>query len=216
METRLGPEEICSSLQQTGYLVINLKSLDEYYAVCEEIGEIRHKLDVRLKKDSKIYANIEGKVPFHTDNPHIPIVAWHCVRPDQNDGSNLLINGRLITEKLSADDISTLTCIRLPVPYTDGDHPMLGLDPYHVYWLPRMVEEAKERLSEMQLLVIQRFYKALMEVYESAMFERVTLNMGDTLFVNNWVMLHGRNELPGDSERYLVRAYIQPTYSRYA
>jgi hypothetical protein len=176
--------------------------------VCAQLGEIKHKLEVKLAQGSKIYANIEGKVPFHTDNPNIPIVAWHCLEPDSMDGANMLIDSHVVIQKLSQEDIITLTGVRLPVPYSDSDHAILNLDPYHIYWLPRMVEEAKSAFSEKELGAVKRFNTVLEELYRSAQYKNLRLQKGDTLFVNNWVMLHGRNEISGESKRHLVRVYI--------
>src|SRR5258708_6759574 len=122
MERQFSRDEINLSLQHKGFLVINLRSLDIYYQVCAQLGEIKHKLEVKLEQGSKIYANIEGKVPFHTDNPNIPIVAWHCLQPDSMDGANMLIDSHVVTQKLSQEDLITLTGVRLPVPYSDSDH----------------------------------------------------------------------------------------------
>ncbi|MEK6280678.1 MAG: TauD/TfdA family dioxygenase [Acidobacteriota bacterium] len=208
IEKQFSRDEISLALQNKGFLVINLSSLEIYYQVCAQLGEIKHKLEVKLEQGSKIYANIEGKVPFHTDNPNIPIVAWHCLEPDSMDGANMLIDSHVVTQKLSQEDIITLTGVRLPVPYSDSDHAILNLDPYHVYWLPRMVEEAKSGFSEKELGAVKRFNTVLEELYKSAQYQNLRLQKGDTLFVNNWVMLHGRNEISGESKRHLVRVYI--------
>jgi hypothetical protein len=208
MEKKVSRDEIDLSLQDKGFLVINLSSLDIYYQVCAQLGEIKHKLEVKLEQGSKIYANIEGRVPFHTDNPNIPIVAWHCLQPDSKDGANMLIDSHVVSQKLSQEDLTTLTGVRLPVPYSESDHAILSLDPYHIYWLPRMVEEAKSTFSEKELSAVKRFHVAIEEIHEAAQYENVRLREGDTLFVNNWVMLHGRDEISSESKRHLVRVYI--------
>ena len=208
MEKQFSRDEITQSLQDRGFLVINLASLDVYYQLCAQLGEIKHKLEVKLKPGSKIYANIEGRVPFHTDNPNIPIVAWHCLEPDGIDGANLIIDSHAVIQKLSEEDLTTLAGVRLSVPYSDSDHAILSLDPYHIYWLPRMVEEAKGTFSEKELGAVKRFHTALEEVNKSAQYQKVRLQKGDTLFINNWVMFHGRDKLPSESKRHLVRVYI--------
>jgi hypothetical protein len=208
MEKQFSRDEINRSLQDTGFVVVNLNSLDAYYEACEQLGEIKHKLEVKLVPGSKIYANIEGRVQFHTDNPNIPTVAWHCLEPDSIDGANILIDSHLIIQKLSEEDIVTLTGVRLPVPYSESDHAVLTLNPFHTYWLPRMVEEAKSTFSEKELGAIRRFDTVLEEVHKSAQYQKVRLQKGDTLFINNWVMLHGRDEISSSSKRHLVRVYI--------
>jgi hypothetical protein len=167
-------------------------------------------LEVKLVPGSRIYANIEGKVQFHTDNPNIPIVAWHCLEPDSIDGANILIDSHLVIQKLSEEDLVTLTGVRLPVPYSERDHAILTLNPYHFYWLPRMVEEAKSTFSEKESGAVRRLHTALEEVHKSAQHQKVRLQKGDTLFINNRVMLHGRDEISSDSKRHLVRVYIAP------
>ncbi len=208
MEKQFTRDEINLSLQDKGFLVINLSSLDNYYQVCAELGEIKHKLEINVKDGPRIYGNIASKIPFHTDNPNIPIVAWHCLQPDSMDGANILIDSHVVTQKLSEEDLVTLTDVRLPVPFSEKDHAIFSLNPYQVYWLPKMVREAKSTFSAKGLRAVESFQNALDDVQKSAQYQKVRLQKGDTLFVNNWVMLHGRDEISDESKRHLIRIYI--------
>lgn len=208
MEKRFSKDEIKRVLQDKGFLVINLSSLDVYYQVCAQLGEIKQELEINLKEGPRIYANIASKIPFHSDNPNIPIVAWHCLQPDSVDGTSILIDSHVVTQKLSEEDLVTLTGVRVSVPFHESDHAILNLDPYHIYWLPKMIREAESRFSEKESGAVKRFYIALEETHKSAQYQKVRLQKGDTLFVNNLVMLHGRDEISTESKRHLVRIYI--------
>lgn len=208
MEKQFSIDEIKRALHDKGFLVINLSSLDIYYQICAQLGEIKHKLEVSVKEGPRIYGNIASKIPFHSDNPYIPIVAWHCLEPDTMDGANLLIDSHLITQKLSEEDLVTLTGVRLSVPFHESNQAILNLNSYQIYWLPKMIREAESTFSEKELGAVKRFHIALEEVEKSAQYQKVRLQKGDTLFIDNRVMLHGRDEISSESKRHLVRIYI--------
>jgi Taurine catabolism dioxygenase TauD, TfdA family len=200
--------DIPIKLASDGYAVVCSGSLSRFTETCAKIGRVTQTLDVKIKESSRQYANLPDRVPFHTDHPHIPTVAWHCVSQDGFAGASLLVDSRSIILKLSQANQQALTSINLRVFHSQEKHPLFTKDPFHIYWLPLVVKEVRGLVSGQELAAVQSIEEAIDQAWVTNQFLSIPLKTGESLFVNNQIMLHGRHQLSADSKRHLVRAYI--------
>jgi Taurine catabolism dioxygenase TauD, TfdA family len=150
-------------------------------------------------------------LPLHTDPPDVDILALHCVVPDLHGGDNQLVDASDLDKAFEPEEIECLG--RVEVAYaadnsdgTDGERtrPLVDrrgglLDLFYVPWGVRTpTDEGLKRL-------LARFIRYL----EEKPVIEVRLQPGETLFINNRRMLHGRRSLPQDSRRHLVRVHIR-------
>lgn len=196
-------------LREQGFEKILTRDADGFRTACEMLGRITQTIDVRLKPDETQYPYRPEEVPFHTDHPSVPVVAWHCYYQDDADGTSLLIDTREVVERLPRAARCLLAAIRLRVLHRGDPLPLLSLEPYQIYWLPVVVEEELERGDPVHVEAINAFRAALASHVGEGKAISVRLQPGEALFVNNHVMLHGRRAIDRDSKRHLMRAYVK-------
>jgi hypothetical protein len=151
---------------------------------------------------------------FHTDRPNVDVLAWYCVEQDAEDGSNLLIDTRDLSEHFSEEELSGLG--RIAVGYGKRnaagyeDHyaaPLVAHGPagWRVFYVPWQV---RPPLDEGGKALLARFVHYIGEKATGDLL-RIRLERGQCLFIDNHRMLHGRGPLPPDSRRHLVRLYLR-------
>lgn len=199
---------IKDSLAMNGYHVHDTGELKDYFELCQSLGKVTQILDVKISNGKRQYANIPDEVPYHTDHPSIPTVAWHCLEQDNIRGDNLLIDSRLIVSNLSRDVVSVLESIDLRMLHRTETCPILVKDPFRIYWLPMIIEEKYRTARNEEKEAIEGFRFELDQLSCSPSLIRVRLKPGQSLFINNNIFLHGRQSLPPNSKRHLVRSYI--------
>ncbi len=195
-------------LSGVGYYVHETGSINDYLALCNSLGKVTQLLDVKLKSGFRQYANMPDEVPFHTDHPSVPIVAWYCLEQDETDGDNLLVDSRQIVSKLSEFSISVLKSLQLRMLHSEKPWPLLVQDPFQIYWLPLVVEEKYLQVDQQEKEAIRVFQKELQKVSDTENQYRVRLKPGESLFINNHILLHGRKSISQNSRRHLIRSYI--------
>ncbi len=195
------------ALLEKGYchLKQNL-SFDQYVAINEHLGTIKTISDIKLNNESKLKFNQPDSLSLHTDSPLINTVAWYCIRQDSNVGSSLLIDCRPLIEALpeSTRKILRETHIGFPIykRFKTGTYPILkpsatSDEIYYTQWL-LLDNYSPERTVALQTL------EALISGATKIVLR---LEPGEALFVDNKRMLHGRDEIPQDSPRYLYRIH---------
>ncbi len=204
-------DQLREDLATHGYAKIKTGNIDGFHRVCESLGKVSQTIEVRLTPGQTQYPYRPDAVPFHTDHPRVPIVAWHCERQDSDDGANLLVDTREIVKRLSPTVRMTLTTIHMRMVHRNDLHPLLSLDPYHVYWLPIIIREAMEAGNESQKSAIAAFQDELTKHASARKNALIRMQPGEALFVNNRLILHGRGAITEGSERFLLRNYIVTT-----
>jgi len=200
------PDMVRSRLDEYGFAVVKTENLDGFYAICNLLGKISQTIEVRLNPEKDQYPYCADAVPFHTDHPHVPIVAWYCNQQDADNGANLLVDSREIVCKMSTVEQEALQKIQLRVFHCDEYRPLLRSNPYHIYWLPVVIQEALTYADTLQAAAITSFHEELVKQMENVV--SLKLNVGEALFVNNRIMLHGRHAIAQNSIRHLTRAYV--------
>jgi hypothetical protein len=148
---------------------------------------------------------------LHSDPPDVDILALHCIVQDAHGGENQLVDVGDLTDAFEAEEIERLG--RVEVAYsadnpdgTDGERvrPLVIhrdglLDLFYSPWGVRTPKDEDLRHS----------LAGFLSYLESRPVIEVRLRPGETLFINNRHMLHGRKALPRDSRRHLVRVHIR-------
>jgi hypothetical protein len=222
---------IRSSLEVDGLARITRRlTLDDFEALGEMIGIVELRTDIRVdraRREEQMGLRNEAlgrsrpgvyqaeALALHTDRPTASILAWYCVAQDDRAGATVLLDTSDLAEHFSAEELAALRGVS--VSYTlrrPGSraeevfrHPLLsGTDPpYQLYYVPWNISETAS-VEERRALVA--FANYLLRAQERRAI-RIRLEPGEALFINNHRLLHGRDALPQDSRRHLVRLYIR-------
>ncbi|MGZ0750361.1 TauD/TfdA family dioxygenase [Kluyvera sichuanensis] len=194
-------------LQRHGYCHIEQRlSFEQYVAINEYLGNVKSISDIKLNNESKLKFNKPESLSPHTDSPLVDTVAWYCIRQDPQVGSSVLIDCKPLIEALteSTREILRKTHIGFPLykRFKTDSYPILRLgttsdEIYYTRWL------LLDNYSEKQIGALQALESSISNA------EQVVLRLkpGEALFVDNKRMLHGRDDIPQGSPRYLYRIH---------
>jgi hypothetical protein len=206
--------QVIDSTKRSGISVLSELSFDQFVEICASIGEVLSIADVEIIPKSRRHVNSSAAVPPHSDGPQADLIAWYCVRQDEENGTSLLFDTSPILRSLSAEVRSELASVQLP--YYDhtsapgrptGYAPMLrGHDEgsWRVNYAPWLVSGP---LDAEQRDAISAFQSAI----DSSTPIKIRLDRGECLVVDNWRILHSRDSVMPDSVRLLKRAWIRTT-----
>jgi len=201
-------DELRLLITMRGYAVIAMRDLETFKATCAALGKVDPLIDVRIVPGETQYPFRPAAVPFHTDHPRHDIVAWYCIKNDATDGANLLVDTRMILERLSPDVHERLQRAQVRVVHSKRTQAILTTDPCQIYWLPPLIRETIDSLDREVADAIRVFQHELDAVASTGNVAPIRLNEGEALFVNNHAVLHGRRSIPSHSQRHLVRACV--------
>jgi hypothetical protein len=217
-------QQIRRALDSRGWVHIETPlSPAEFEALSQRLGSIDMRSDVVVDpvREQELRANRRTNVnrpalyqtaamDFHTDRPSAHVLAWYCVHQDEQDGTNLLLDTHDLPEWFSAEELEALGTILVgcpPTHPTDEEEaryePLVsrGAGSWKVYYMPWYVQTPADEDGARRLA---RFVQYLKE-HEVI---RVRLEEGESLFIDNRRIMHGRGPLPADSRRHLIRLYI--------
>jgi hypothetical protein len=141
------------------------------------------------------------------------LILWYCRQDSGGDaGANQLVDTRSVIRALPESIVQQLTeialhCPELGRPGVAGmtrTHPLYQPDRRHIFYAPWLCMEPRSPA----LLAFET------EVLQPAHRRRVLLRPGDAVLVDNWRMLHMRDELPEASPRWLTRYWIAEQQQR--
>ena len=196
-------EAIEKGLDEFGYFVIADKlELNDYYHICNKLGVIINTTNIEVNENSNRLFNKSDAMPFHTDAHDVDIVSWYCQTQDDVDGQSILIDMKDIEYFFDKNEIELLGNVMIKYPiykrFYVGIHPLYKNK--KLYYAPWLKVDYSNKESEL----IQKFDKIIEEkdkIY-------CPLKKGQSLFVNNLRVLHGRNEIQSNSKRLLYRTHI--------
>jgi hypothetical protein len=224
-EAELLAAEVRDRLPIEGYVHIGwVVSEDLFTAAARQLGTIALRTDIRVDSEADealrrardpLYADrpsvyrAEG-LSYHTDSPLMDILAWYCVEQDAVDGTSALVDAGDLAQHFDEDELAVLSRVRVRAMMRDsGNREIVREFPlfadgkvYYAEWL------LSPDLSEIERELAGRFADYLAKKDASQPI-RIRLNPGQSLFVNNRRILHGRSAIPPDSRRHLVRLYIR-------
>jgi hypothetical protein len=219
---------ILEALKTDGYAYVKQPlSLNEFELISKSIGTIELKTDIKIDPDQvrlQNQARTTGGRPstyqaealdFHSDNPRINVLAWYCLEQDEVDGALYLVDTDSVAEYLSQDELEILT--RTYVMYA---HYRAGSNKEELLKEPVLTAVgARYRVSyqswllldkytEEQTAALNRFSDYIREMQKTSRI-RVRLEKQQSVFIDNRRLLHGRDSLPPDSKRHLIRLYLR-------
>ena len=195
------------SLLEDGYCHVKQKiSFDQYVDINEKIGVVKNISDIKLNSESKLKFNKPEFLSPHTDSPLVNTVAWYCIRQDPEVGSSILIDCKPLIEALPENILEVLRDTHIGFPlykrFKTGTYPVLKQgkvsdDIYYTHWL------LLDNYSKKQTEALQALEASITDASPIVL----RLEPGEALFVDNKRILHGRDEIPQDSPRYLYRIH---------
>lgn len=218
--------EIWKGLIRNGFAVTNAGTLEEYKELCGQLGAVRQYADVRIDTSKKEYKYSSARIPFHTDNPDMKFIGFYCVESEDDGGDNLLLDARPLLDRMSAGERDALRSFEMRLPNGCARRPLLmGDSKPHIFYLPFFwVKFIEDDFSEIPLLKESRtgpgsdvsflrasmlkFHTMVEDCFSEQRYINTSLKRGEALFLDNTYMLHGRQAIPPNSPRHLVRILI--------
>ncbi len=208
MKKVLTNASILNKVNENGFCHIKYPESSDYKDIIDSIGEIILKTEIKENHNSTRLLSSNKSMSFHTDHIKAKYIAWFCNSQSAFGGESLLMDSKNILKKLSSKTISLLKevninthkvfCddkISLPLLSTYKDQTII----YYAKWLtnPLFSIRHEKALSSFELKFIH------------TKIEKILLSEGDLLIIDNHRMLHGRNEFPIKSNRWLTRFWIK-------
>ena len=219
---------ILEKVQDCGAVHVRLKLSEQAYdSLVRRVGTVELRTDIRVDREraelerppvaegaQRPAVNNPSALGFHTDRPSADMLAWFCVQQDAEDGTLSLIDARDLHECLEERHLKLLQSV--PVSYhsrrADGNV-SIGTEPlltkkgsgYVIYFAPwLMPSDLDPELSE----AIGAFERYIAHKSQASCWH-IRLEPGESLYIDNRRLLHGRGALAEHSRRHLVRYYLQ-------
>jgi Taurine catabolism dioxygenase TauD, TfdA family len=213
--------EVLDSIQSLGYAHIKQHlTAEDFDLLAQQLGSIALRTDLAIAHNRSSIVYKPDEIAFHQDNPVMNILGWYCVRQDEFDGSARLLDSGDVANHFSPSDIKIMSRVnvRYPDPDPSRHNPDKGLIAYllwplitekdtrcEVYYVPWLLLDSYD---EEQTRVIKQFAEYL-RAKEQNQVVRIRLSEGESLFIDNKRMLHGRGPMQQDSKRFLKRVWIK-------
>jgi tetratricopeptide (TPR) repeat protein len=162
------------------------------------------------------YSRTRLPLPPHTDSsyavlPH-EVVVFHCIEADENGGETLMVP---VDDVLRHLDDDVLARLREPVyPFGQGHYAVVCGDRNKP--LIRYYEAQLERTLSLESVDLSLEHRSAIEALDTLLaqdelFHKFHLQPGQTLFMHNQRVLHGRTALSPDTQRRLYRLRLNVT-----
>jgi len=206
------------SLDRLGYAHITEQvTLEVFEAIAQRLGPIAMRTDLTITPGRSSIVYKADAIAFHQDNPAMKIIGWHCVQQDDLDGSARLIDTSDIVDHFTPGELDTLSEISVRCPDSDPNrhNPDKGLI---AYFLWPMVTKSSNRwlVYYVPWLILDSYtpeQNKMIEKFDEYLREKEVINIrlqeGETLFIDNNRMLHGRDAIHSGSKRFLKRVWIK-------
>jgi hypothetical protein len=208
METKqLIETNMAVEIARKGFIHLSYENERKLSDILNQLGNILFQSEIREKKKSTRLLASNLEMPFHTDHHEAKYIAWFCRSQSFTGGDSLLIDTKPIIDSLSDSVkglLSEITVNSHRVFHSDKfSYPLIEplAHMFHVYYAPWLTVRPGCLKHQKALLLFQT-------LIESANVERITLNEGDLLIIDNHRMLHGRSGFPSGSNRWLTRYWI--------
>lgn len=220
--------DILSRLRLEGFAHITQSiSFSAFETIATEMGTIELRSEIKiddgqaqqLHKTRKVKARPSpyqaDALGFHSDNPTMDVLAWYCLKQDENAGSTLLIDTSDLASYFSESEMAGLGKLNLwySLRSRDTDEEqlfqislvMVKNGKYYVYYQPWLFLES---YSEEQSSLVQKFSDYVTSKHQTQMIT-VKLKKHECLFIDNRRILHGRDAIDANSKRHLTRFFIR-------
>jgi len=204
-------------------------SQQEYEEIGAALGTIALRTDVRIDRHldralSQTRApGLQARRPgvhradglsLHSDRPTVNLLSFYCLEQDRRDGALILVDTSDIAAHFTKPERANLEKIEIPYsqrdPHTNveayGHQPLLARrgkrwQVYFAAWfLPPPANNDQARLlQKLSAYVAHRREQGAIAL---------RLLPGESVFIDNQRMLHGREAIAPDSKRHLIRYFI--------
>jgi hypothetical protein len=213
--------ETLAAIESLGYAHMKEPhSLETFERLAQQLGSVVMRTDLAITPDRSSIVYKSDAIAFHQDNPTMNILGWYCVQQDDVDGSALLLDTGDVTGHFSPEELEVMRGISVRYPHPDPQYhnPDQGRIA-HLLW-PLLTGKAKrpevyyvpwlllDSYDETQNRVLEKFARYLRAKEENRVI-RIRLREGESLFIDNNRMLHGRGAIQPDSRRFLKRVWIK-------
>jgi hypothetical protein len=218
--------EVLASIQSLGYAHIRQPlTAEDFDIIAQQMGSIALRTDLTLTPNRSSIVYKPDEITFHQDNPAINILGWYCVQQDELDGSIGLLDTGDVADYFSPRELEIMSSVkvRYPDPDPSRHNPDRGLVGYllwplltekptrtEVYYVPWLLADSYD---EEQSRALEKFAEYLRAQEENHLI-RIRLKAGESLFIDNNRMLHGRGPIQQDSKRFLKRVWIKKNLSQ--
>lgn len=196
-------QRIVARLAEVGFVVLGPGGPEEAGAVAKQLGPLLKITEVRIG-NGRTYLSSADRIPPHTDHPLARLILWYCHQDDSNGaGANILVDTRSVIRALPARLAAELAGVNLPCPdvhtlMPTRTYPLYDPERIQVFYAPWLCIDPR---SEAMLS-----FEA--EIAKTEHRHSVLLREGEALLIDNRRMLHWRDALPEDSQRWLTRYWI--------
>lgn len=199
---------IAERLGTDGYCVVkDTISFSDFTSLAKTLGHCEHFSDIKLRPGANSYIMTSKTVPIHNDCPLIDYIGWYCKAQDPLKGENILVDFHLVLQQLPNPIIDKLKKIKLTYPNyksnTTEETFLLTEAPKmpNIFFAPWLIiDNNQDWLQEVLSLVLDKIRDCCFSI---------RLSPGQALFVDNHRILHGRNALTENSQRWLKRIWIK-------
>ena len=198
-------KDVFKNINTNGYLLIKNIEFNSAHNIVSSIGNIIDKTDVVVLDNSKSLVTSSKGLALHTDHAKAKFIAWYCIEPAVIGGETKLLDMKPLLETLSDVEINELKSINLKEHKVFDDD--VGYTPiitsnnnidyvYFSFWFVDGKQKENKTLVKFCNLI------------KNADYERIKLEKGDLLLIDNRRVLHGRTDISGKNCRNLKRFWI--------
>ena len=197
--------DVLKTINTNGYLLIKNVEFNSAHKIISSIGNVIHKTDVVVLDNSKSLVTSSKGLGLHTDHAKAKYIAWYCIEPALIGGETRLLDMNTLLENLSNNEKDELKHINLkehkvfdddagytPIITSNNDVDYV----YFSFWFVDGKQKENKTLIKFCNLI------------KNADYERIKLEKGDLLLIDNRRVLHGRTAISGKNCRNLKRFWI--------
>lgn len=208
MTITLPKSTIQNEISEKGFIHLQFPKSNDVKEIISSLGEVIQKTEIRENlKSTRLLASNQG-MGFHTDHYAAKYIAWFCNSQSSKGGSSLLIDTKKIFQSISENGLNLLQEVSVKthqIFYNDKlSLPLASIHDntirvYYAQWLVNSPSCIKHQKA------LEKFETEI----KSAQPVKLLLSEGDLLIIDNHRMLHGREEFPSYSGRWLTRYWLK-------
>lgn len=195
-------------LNREGYAVLEEHLSDaELDRVACSLGKIVQDEPIRLYESARRVHQPE-RIELHTDPPHVDVIAWRAIVPAEPHVAQQILDLREVLPLLTSEQLRLLEHLIMsyPDPVAGGVRagPLITRagGELKFFCIPWYAEPPADQPTAVA-------WRTFLDALRSRPRQKIHLEPGQVLLLNNRTHLHARDSLPRDSKRCLRRLWIE-------
>lgn len=222
------PGGLYGRIVEHGYVHIRTPlSREQFEELASEIGSVELKTDIKIDltrdKAQRDARKVKGRPSAfqakgfdpHMDCPAMRILCWLCIEQDEVEGTMQFLDTRPVLKRFTDEEIERMG--RIMIRYSDmsrhGPNEGFLLEPlvrafsggHLVYYQPWLLLDSYE---EEEFRLLKRFQADLKSMGADQTIS-VRPMPGESVFIDNRRLLHGRAAVSEQSRRHLLRFFLR-------